>query len=86
MFKKGIHKELTAENINSRCNIEVRHGSPAQNIIEVAEEKDAGLIIMSTKGSSNLKELLIGSTAEKVAENSPIPVLLLPAENSVKII
>jgi len=55
MFKKGIHKELTAENIISRCNIEVRHGSPAQNIIEVAE-------------------------------NSPIPVLLVPAENSVKII
>jgi nucleotide-binding universal stress UspA family protein len=77
---KDIHNELTAENINSRCNIEVRHGNPAENIIEVAEEKDAGLIIMSTKGRSNLKELLIGSTAEKVAENSPIPVLLVPAD------
>lgn len=77
---KEIHKELTAEIINSRCNIEVRHGDPAKNIIEVAEEKDAGLIIMSKKGKSNLKELLIGSTAEKVAEKSPIPVLLVPAD------
>ncbi|MFW6001264.1 MAG: universal stress protein, partial [Halanaerobium sp.] len=60
--------------------IEVRHGDPAKNIIDVAEEKDAGLIIMSTKGQSNLKELLIGSTAEKVAEKSPIAVLLVPTD------
>jgi len=75
-----IHRELTEENIKSRCNIEVRHGDPAKNIIEIAEEKDVGIIIMSTKGKSNLKELLIGSTAEKVAEKSPIPVLLVPAD------
>lgn len=76
-----IQDKLADNNINSRYDIEVRHGDPAQNIIEIAEEKSSDLILISTKGKGNIKELLIGSTAEKVAEKSPIPVLLVPVNN-----
>jgi nucleotide-binding universal stress UspA family protein len=75
-----IQDKLAANNIKSSYDIEVRHGDPAQNIIEIAEEKDSDLIVISTKGKGNIKELLIGSTAEKVAEKSPIPVLLVPVK------
>ena len=79
---KDIQNKLRTDNISSSYDIEVRHGDPAQNIIEIAEEKDSDLIIISTKGKGNLKELLIGSTAVKVAEKSPIPVLLVPVKNN----
>ncbi|MFN2340029.1 MAG: universal stress protein [Halanaerobium sp.] len=82
--KKGLEKiqnELAADNISSSYDIEVRHGDPAQNIIEIAEEKDSDLIVISTKGKTNLKELLIGSTAVKVAEKSPIAVLIVPVND-----
>jgi nucleotide-binding universal stress UspA family protein len=76
-----IQDKLADNNINSRYDIEVRHGDPAQNIIEIAEEKSSDLIVISTKGKGYIRELLIGSTAEKVAENSPIPVLLVPTND-----
>ena len=79
---KDIQNKLRTDNISSSYDIEVRHGDPAQNIIEIAEEKDSDLIVISTKGKGNLKELLIGSTAVKVAEKSPIPVLLVPVKKN----
>ncbi len=78
---KDIQNKLRTDNISSSYDIEVRHGDPAQNIIEIAEEKGSDLIVISTKGKGSLKELLIGSTAVKVAEKSPIPVLLVPTNN-----
>lgn len=78
---KDIQNKLAADNISSSCDIEVRHGDPAKNIIEIAEEKESDLIVISTKGKNSLKELLIGSTAVKVSEKSPIPVLLIPVNN-----
>ncbi|MFW5737047.1 MAG: universal stress protein [Halanaerobium sp.] len=75
---EDIQAKLAEDNISSLYDIEVRHGDPAQNIIEIAEEKDSDLIVISKKGKSNLKELLIGSTAVKVAEKSPISVLVVP--------
>ena len=73
-----VQEKLTAQNIDSKYEIEVRHGEPADNIVEIAEEKENNLIIMPTRGQGSIKELLIGSTAEQVAKKSPIPVLLVP--------
>ncbi len=74
-----IKRELAANNMNCNCNIEVRNGDAAQNIIEIAEEKESNLIIISDRGQNSLKDLLIGSTAEQIARKSPIPVLLVPS-------
>ncbi|MFO7820425.1 MAG: universal stress protein [Halanaerobacter sp.] len=73
-----LQAKLIAQDIDSKYEIEVRHGDPAKNIVEIAEEKENNLIIMPTRGQGSIKELLIGSTAEQVAKKSPIPVLLVP--------
>mgnify|MGYP006290378497 CR=1 FL=1 len=73
-----VQAKLIAQDIDSKYEIEVRHGEPADNIVEIAEEKENNLIIMPTRGQGSIKELLIGSTAEQVAKKSPIPVLLVP--------
>ena len=73
-----VQAKLVAQDIDSKYEIEVRHGEPADNIVEIAEEKENNLIIMPTRGQGSIKELLIGSTAEQVAKKSPIPVLLVP--------
>ncbi|MGM0502801.1 MAG: universal stress protein [Bacillota bacterium] len=76
-----VQEKLAANNIESDYDIEVKHGDPAVNIVEIAEEKESNLIIMPTRGQGSIKELLIGSTAEQVAKKSPIPVLLVPNDN-----
>ena len=51
---------------------------PAQ-IVEVAQETGADLIVMGTHGRTGLGRLLLGSVAEQVLRSAPCPVLTLKA-------
>lgn len=55
-----------------------RIGPPAETILEVAHEKEATLILMSTGRRAPLSRLFFGSVAERVVQRSPIPVLVIP--------
>ncbi len=48
-----------------------------KGIIEEAEKNEIDLIVMGSKGTSVLDEILIGSNTEKVVKNSHIPVLVV---------
>ncbi len=50
-------------------------GIPYQGIIQVAEEKQADMIVLGTHGRTGLDHVLFGSTAEKIVRLSPLPVL-----------
>ena len=53
-------------------------GHAGQQICARAEEFGADLIVTSTHGTTGLKHLLIGSTAEYVVRHAPCPVLVAP--------
>lgn len=46
-------------------------------IIEESEKQKVDLIVMGSKGTSGLEEMLVGSNTEKVVRNSNIPVLVI---------
>jgi nucleotide-binding universal stress UspA family protein len=54
-----------------------REGDPAHVIAEEAEKRGADLIAMGTRGQSGLRHLLLGSTAERVVEHAPCPVMTI---------
>ena len=54
-----------------------REGDPAHVIAEEAEKRGADLIAMGTRGLSGLRHLLLGSTAERVVEYAPCPVMTI---------
>jgi nucleotide-binding universal stress UspA family protein len=54
-----------------------REGDPAHVITEEAEKRGADLIAMGTHGHSRLRHLLIGSTAERVIQHAPCPVMTI---------
>jgi len=54
-----------------------REGDPAHVIAEEAEKRGADLIAMGTRGQSGLRHLLLGSTAERVVEHAPCPVMTM---------
>lgn len=53
----------------------LRRGMPFVEIINTARKCKADLIVMATHGRSGLRQMLIGSVAEKVVRHAPCPVL-----------
>ena len=50
-------------------------GSPAQRIVQEAEDAGCDVIVMGTHGRGGIDRLLLGSVAERVVRTSPVPVL-----------
>lgn len=56
----------------------VRSGGVAEEIIDVAREKNVGLIMMPTHALGRRRQFLIGSTTAKVLHDAPCPVWTSP--------
>jgi nucleotide-binding universal stress UspA family protein len=52
----------------------------ADTIVDVAKQWQAELIVMGTHGRRGLRRLVMGSDAEAVLRTSPVPVLMVRAE------
>lgn len=51
------------------------HGTPADEILRIAEEDQADLIVIGTHGRTGLARVLMGSVAEAVMRRATCPVL-----------
>jgi nucleotide-binding universal stress UspA family protein len=67
--------ELINDGIPARAL--VRHGHPAEQILDAAAAEGATMIAMSTHGRSGFSRFVFGSVAEKVLRASPIPILVV---------
>ncbi len=52
-------------------------GTPAQAIVQYAQEQQVEQIVMSAHGQGVLTNLLLGSVASKVVHLAPMPVMLV---------
>ncbi len=57
----------------------IERGDPATIVTELAEERSVDVIVMGTRGHSKLRQILLGSTAERVIEHAPCPVITVHA-------
>lgn len=57
----------------------VETGLPHEEIIQFISRNDVDMVVMGTHGRTGLKRVVIGSVAEKIVRNSPVPVLTVPA-------
>jgi len=62
----------------------VLEGHPSNEIIDFAQKNGIDVIVMGTLGKSGLDRFLLGSVAEKVTRNSPVPVLVVKGVSSKK--
>ncbi len=65
------------EKMGSCVTYLLRQGGVAETILEVARFMKADLIAMSTHGRTGMPRLLLGSVAEQIVHDSPVPVLLI---------
>jgi len=56
-------------------SLDLQVGPSVATILMAAEKHDAGLVVTGTRGLSGIRHLLLGSTAERLVQHSPFPVL-----------
>lgn len=55
--------------------MEAFFGSPWDTVCDYARQREIDLIVLATHGRTGLAHVLIGSTAEKIVQHAPCPVL-----------
>jgi nucleotide-binding universal stress UspA family protein len=58
-------------------DVYARQGDPADAVLDVAEERNADLIIVGNKGMTGAKRFLLGSVPNKVSHHAPCSVLII---------
>jgi nucleotide-binding universal stress UspA family protein len=68
---------LVAREAGVQVDLYARQGDPADAILDVAEERNADLIIVGNKGMTGAKRFLLGSVPNKVSHHAPCSVLII---------
>jgi nucleotide-binding universal stress UspA family protein len=63
--------------LSPRAQTHFRTGAAFHEISKLAQEIPTDLIVMPTHGRTGLKHVVLGSTAERVVQHSPCPVLVV---------
>jgi nucleotide-binding universal stress UspA family protein len=73
--KKFIHdSNLPAERVSQR----VEYGFPAEKIVDTAKAMEADMIVMGTKGASDMMDKWLGTHAQEVMKTAECPVFIIP--------
>lgn len=73
--KAEFEKEYLSRASGVPCRLVFREGLPWEQIVKAIKQEDADMLVMGTKGRTNLAGALFGSTAEKVFRHAPCPVI-----------
>jgi nucleotide-binding universal stress UspA family protein len=65
-----------------QCDIKILRGEASSAIIRAALDIKADLIVMATHKYTGLNRLLLGSVAERVVREAPVPVLAVGSERN----
>ncbi|CAM4476856.1 universal stress protein [Paenibacillus tarimensis] len=55
----------------------ILHGEPGPAIVKYANENEADLIVLGSRGLNALQELVLGSVSHKVAKRANCPVMIV---------
>lgn len=73
---KEYCKRLTAAGLKAESHLS--SGRTAHEIINLSRQHNASMIVLGRTGKDWLREYWLGGVSHRVAENSELPVLLIP--------
>jgi len=75
-FLEAVARSLREDGVNVRTV--VTGSMPARTIAETAEQEEVDMIMLTSRGRGGLDLLMMGSVAQRVVQNTPIPVFMVP--------
>lgn len=66
-------QQLVDNDLDTRTEV----GRPAATIVDMAEEDDVDLVVIGSHGRQGISRILLGSVAEHVVRESPVPVTIV---------
>ena len=82
--------EAALASLASRCkkaglevSTGIRHGDPADEIVRLAGEETADVIVVGNVSKTNIEYMYMGSVSESVVRTSPCPVLVIRGDMHV---
>lgn len=76
--ERSMSRVWSAGSRDRRWECIVRRGDPVDEIVRAADERAAGLIVMTTEGRHGFLDAFRGSTTERVLRRAACPVLAVP--------
>lgn len=70
--------ELAARRPGKKLRTHLVEGVPYREVVRLAEELEADVIVMGTHGRTGIRHLLLGSVAERVVRSAKVPVITVP--------
>lgn len=70
--------ELAQKNCHKETQISVIEGDSVEGILYATQKHKGDLIVMGTKGKSNLTNVFMGSNAVAITQKSEVPVITVP--------
>ncbi len=65
--------------MSSKVTTEVQVGRAAEGILDYIDKYGVDVVVVSSHGRSGVSRWFLGSVAEKLIRNSPVPVFLVPS-------
>ena len=81
-FLEAVARSLREDGLVVRTL--VAGSMPARTIVDMAESEGADLIMITSRGRGGLDYLMIGSVAQRIVENTSIPVFIVPVRENQK--
>jgi nucleotide-binding universal stress UspA family protein len=81
--QERIEARLNGQGIQFDLHYYVRGNDPAEDILQVAEEEAAGLIVIGLRQRSRTGKMLLGSNAHDILMHAPCPVLSVRSPGDV---
>ncbi|MEQ8904158.1 universal stress protein [Ekhidna sp.] len=67
-----------------KVHVHMKSGNAFTNISKLIAEENANWIIMGSKGASGIREVFIGSNAERMIRHAECPVIIIKGETHLK--
>ena len=81
--KRLLEERLAETGLEFELRTVPKRDDPADDILDAVEHDDIGLVVLGIRKRTPIGKILLGSTSQRVAIESPVPVVLVKPEDFV---